>query len=261
MKYIISAERGISDYYFCSKIINGSNPASIHSHIELIFVLDGELSVTIDKSTHIIAKGNSVIIMPYEVHSYATESKSEIFIIACPPDYMPELKQDLTGKSFVPPITKFDQGTTKIIDNILKSEFKDDLKKKALLYYTLSDFINNCTLEEKEAMEYDLYRMAIAYISEHFRENITLETVAENVGVTSSHLSRVLNGGCKSSFPDIINALRIFYAKTLLETSTLSISEIAFESGYGSIRNFNRIFKSHFGCNPKDIKSTKKQQT
>ena len=260
MKYIISAESGISDYYFCSKIINGSNPASIHSHIELIFVLKGKLSVTIDKNTHIITKGNSVIIMPYEVHSYTTESESEIFIIACPPDYMPELKQDLTGKYFVPPVAKFSMITVNIINDILNSDFRDDLKKKALLYYTLSEFNNNCTLEDKEAMEFDLYRTAIAYISEHFRENITLETVAEKVGVTSSHLSRVLNGGCKSSFPDIINSLRIFYAKRLLETTPLSISEIAFESGYGSIRNFNRIFKSHFGSNPKDIKSPKKQQ-
>ncbi len=257
MNYYISAERGISDYYFCSKVTDASNPASIHSHIEFIFVLKGELLVTVDKNTHIVTAGNSIIIMPYQVHGYVTQKTSEVFFIACPPDYIHEHKKALTKKIFVPPATSFGSGTNILIDEILSSEFKDDFKKKALLYYTLSEFMKNCTLTDRENIEFDVYRKAIAYISEHFTENITLETVADNVGVTTPHLSRVLNGGCRSSFSDIINALRIYEAKRLLEQTSLSISEVAYASGYGSIRNFNRIFKKHFKITPNQLKRSR----
>lgn len=253
MYYNISVESGISDFYFCSKRTNASNPPSIHSHIEFVFVLDGELSVTTDKNTHILKKGDTMIIMPYEVHDYKTEKFSEIFLIACPPDYMPEHKNMLTTKEFYPPVTKFQNTAELIINDIVNSEYKDDFKKKALLYCTLSEFVNNCKIIEKEAPEFDVYRGAIAYISKHFTENLTLEKVADYVGVTASHLSRVLNKGCKSSFPDILNSLRIYEAKRLLEQTDAAISSVAYEVGYGSIRNFNRIFKKYFGCNPRDI--------
>ncbi|MBO5452704.1 MAG: AraC family transcriptional regulator [Clostridia bacterium] len=254
MDYYISAEKGISDYYYCSKVTNASNISAIHSHIEFIFILKGELVVTVDKNTHTVTAGNSVVVMPYQVHSYVTENFSEVFFIACPPDYINEHKKTLTKKLFVPPVANFGNGTNILIDEILSSEFKDDFKKKALLYYTLSHFMKSCALTDRETVEFDVYRKAIAYISEHYTENITLETVADSVGVTAPHLSRVLNGGCKSSFSDIINALRIYEAKKLLEQTTLSISEVAYASGYGSIRNFNRIFVKYFHCNPKDIR-------
>lgn len=255
LEYVINQERGISDYYFCKKSTSPTNPASIHSHMEFIFVLDGKLSVTLDNITHNLTKGHCMIIMPYEVHSYYTENYSEVFFIACPPDYMTEHKQMLTTMFFNPPTCKFGQCTQGIMEDIVKSDFNDDMKKKSLLYYTLSEFVSSCEIHKKEPFEYDSYRKAIIYISAHYTENITLDTVAESIGITSSHLSRLLNRKGHSSFSDIVNSLRIHNAKRLLEETDITISEAAFDSGYGSIRNFNRIFKSFFGCTPKDIKN------
>ena len=255
MKYSIAVETGISDYYFCKKIKNPSNHAMIHSHIEFIFVLEGTLEVTVENDTYILSKGNCIIIMPYQVHSYTTKNSSEIFFIACPPDYINEHKQFLTSNVFVPPISHFDNIASDIINGLVDSDFKDDFKKKALLYYSLSGFFNSCVPKERSPLEFDVFRRGIAYISEHFREDITLKSVASSVGVTPSHLSRVLNKGNTSGFSELLNTLRIYHAKQLLETTNLSISEIAFESGYNSIRNFNRFFYRHLGCTPKEIRN------
>ena len=255
MKYSIAVETGISDYYFCKKAQNPSNPAMIHSHIEFIFGLEGPLEVTVENNTYILNKGSCMVIMPYQVHSYLTRTSSEVFFIACPPDYISEYKQILTTTVFVPPISPFDSVTSGIISELIHSDFKDDFKKKALLYYSLSGFFNNCESVERLPIEFDVFRRGIAHISEHFKENITLESVASSVGVTPSHLSRVLNKGNTSGFSNLLNTLRIYHAKQLLETTDLSVSEIAFESGYNSIRNFNRFFYRHFGCTPKEIKN------
>ena len=130
----------------------------------------------------------------------------------------------------------------------------DDLKKKALIYYTLSLFMNNCGVVEKAKHEFDLYRKALTYITDHFTENINLEVVSNFVGVSTSHLSRVLNNSCGSSFSDILNALRIHHAKILLNETDMSISDVAYASGYGSLRNFNRIFKKNYGVTPKEMR-------
>ena len=90
---------------------------------------------------------------------------------------------------------------------------------------------------------------------QYTEEALNLETVAKQIGITRVHLSRVLNQRHGDGFSGIVNSLRVQYAKRLIEGSALSLSEIAFQSGFGSIRNFNRIFQKSFGCSPTSIRN------
>ncbi|MBQ4516525.1 MAG: helix-turn-helix transcriptional regulator [Clostridia bacterium] len=254
MKYVINPERGISDFFYCQNIKNYTAPPHVHSHIEFAYITDGCLNVTIGENNLELVCGDMAIIMPYEIHSYKPTGDSKAFIIACPPNYFSEYKEILSGKVFVPPYTKFCASQNAIISEIIENDFKDDLKKKALIYCSLSDFLNSCELQNKKSFEYDLYRKAIVYISENYKENLTLKKTAFDIGVTASHLSRVLNSDEKPGFTEILNSLRINAAKRMLQQQNIPITEIALETGFGSIRNFNRIFKKYFGMNPRDVR-------
>lgn len=254
MKYVINPEQGISDFYYCENLKNPTAPPHVHSHIEFAYITDGLLSIGIGENNFEFRRGDMAIIMPYEIHSYKPINDSKAFIIACPADYFSEYKELLSGKVFVPPYTKFGASQNAIISEIIENDFKDDLKKKSLIYCSLSDFLSSCELQNKTAFEYDLYRKAIVYISENYKENLTLKKTAFDIGVTTSHLSRVLNSDEKPGFTEILNSLRINAAKRMLEQQNIPITEIALETGFGSIRNFNRIFKKYFGMNPRDIR-------
>lgn len=253
MNYEISREVGTSDFFF-SGIIDDSRPLHIHSHMEFIYVLKGKITVNISDKNYFLSAGDMAISMPYESHGYDYESDACAFVLACPPEYLAEYRQLLTGKIFSPPTAKYGEVHRLLIENIISENFEDDLKKKALLYCTVSDFFNSSHLSDSPVFEYDIYRKAIVYISENFKDNITLKKAALTVGVTQEHLSRVLNSGGKRGFSEILNSLRVYEARTLIERSNLPISEIALEAGFGSIRNFNRIFQKHFGCKPSEIK-------
>jgi len=253
LKYQVSPEKGISDFFF-SDIITDSSLSHVHSHIEFIYVIKGTVTVTISDKTYSLSEGKMAISMPYEIHSYEYEKDSRAFVLACPPEYLSEYRQILSGKVFVPPTVKYSNAISTLVANIINENFEDNLKKKALLYCTVSDFLSISTLSDAPVFEYDVYRKAIVYISENFKENITLEKTALYVGVTSFHLSRVLNSNGKRGFSEILNSLRVYEARKLLENKNIPISEIAMEAGFGSIRNFNRIFQKHYGCKPSDIK-------
>lgn len=253
MKYEVSPEVGISDFFFAD-IMTKSSHSHIHSHMEFIYVLKGCVTISIADKNYFLTEGDMAISMPYETHGYKYEEDSCAFVLACPPEYLSEYRQILTGKVFEPPVARVTDIHRMLIDTILNEEFSDDLKKKALLYCTVSDFLNSSTLTDSPVFEYDVYRKAIVYISENFKENITLEKTALYVGVSPEHLSRVLNSNGKRGFSEILNSLRVYEARTLIERGSLPISEIALESGFGSIRNFNRIFQKHFGCKPSEIK-------
>ncbi len=254
MFYSISRESGISDFYCCIRANDIYYPFHVHSHIEFVYVLDGSIDVKVGEHEFTLKKDSVAVVMPYEIHSYRTNCQSDIFIIACPPEYIPEYRQILRGKIFEPDFTNFTMAHRIIIEEITLAEHEDDFRKKALLYCTLSDFFKNCFVKDVDVFEYDTYRKAIVYISEHYTENISLRETAFYAGVTASHLSRVLNTDGKPGFSEIINAMRAYASKQKIEQTELPISQIAFESGFGSIRNFNRIFKKIFNCSPCDIR-------
>lgn len=259
MQYSIVPEKGISDFYFCRVFSDYSQFFHSHSHIEFVFLLQGEAQITIDGKLHTLRTGEASVIMPYEVHNVFTPEHSELFFLSCPPDYISEYRQILINNKFVPPVASFGDAAKALIDDIIASDFKNDFKKKALLYCAISELMQKSILTKQKSAEFDLYRKAIAYISEHYKEDLSLKSVAQYTCVTAAHLSRVINQRSNSNFTDILNSLRIYHAKKLLENTDISISAAAFEAGYGSIRNFNRIFKKHFGTTPKEhIKKLRK---
>lgn len=254
MNYHITVESGISDFFFTCKRNNIFCLPHVHSHIEFIYVLNGRLVLETDEEACVLEKNHMAVIMPYQIHNYQSNEYSETFIIACPPEYFAEYRQIFNGKVFSPSQIAFSEAIYHIINGIAQSTAQDYFKNKSLIYYSIAEFLNQSSLVQRKSLEYDVYRKAIIYISEHYTENITLESVAFHAGVTAPHLSRVMNIRGKSSFSDIVNSLRVYNAKRMLEQTTLPISDIAFEAGYGSIRNFNRNFQEYFGCTPSEIR-------
>lgn len=265
MIYAMSRERGMADYFYAKRSRHLSCVPHVHSHIEFVYVMEGTLGVSVDSDSCLLTQGMMAVIMPYQIHNFEEADHPEAFIIACPPEYIVEYRQLLNEKVFSPFFFNYSDMIYQLVSKIslislTKEEAlkqQDSFKYKALLYYTVAEFINTCKIVPRETFEFDVYRGAIFYISEHYTEDISLESVAGKLNVTASHLSRILNRNGNIGFSDIVNSLRITYAKRMLEQTNRSISEIAFSVGCGSIRNFNRIFQKHYGCSPRAVRGEK----
>ena len=253
MNYEIRPESGFSDFYYTEYAGSVAYSPHIHSHIEFVYVLEGNLNLNAFCQNLRIPSGSFAVITPYEIHSYYSEADSDIFILACPPEYIPDYKHIFSGKSYEPIYSQIRNDHRAIIKEIINSDFNDNMRKKALIYCTLSDFISGVNFRKKESFEYDLYRKAINYISANYtNDSLTLEKTARQMGVTASHLSRILNSDGKPGFSSLVNSLRAYSAKQMLEQKSMPIAQIALDNGFGSVRNFNRIFKKIYGCTPRE---------
>lgn len=87
-------------------------------------------------------------------------------------------------------------------------------------------------------------------ISEHFTEPLTLESTAHALGISRIHLSHIFSQQLRINFRQYINTLRIDRARTLLRNPTYSISQIAYQCGYGNQQTFHRAFLSQCGMTP-----------
>lgn len=94
----------------------------------------------------------------------------------------------------------------------------------------------------------------IAYIQEHFQEEISLELVASSVGMSESAFSHFFKKRTNRSFIDFLNDIRIGNAAKMLYETSNTISEICYASGFNNVSNFNRLFKKKKGQTPTEYR-------
>lgn len=88
---------------------------------------------------------------------------------------------------------------------------------------------------------------ALRYIEEHYAEDISLDAVAEQIGISPYYLSRLFRAERGESFVEYLTAVRMKTAVRLAKETRLSIREIATRTGYGSPTYFCRVFKKYTG--------------
>jgi len=94
----------------------------------------------------------------------------------------------------------------------------------------------------------------IHYIEQNIENNISLDTLASYMGMSPATLKRRLSAE-DLSFSNLLKIKRIAHAATQLRTSTKSITQIAYESGFKSAAHFSTAFKTYHGKTPKDFRS------
>lgn len=99
------------------------------------------------------------------------------------------------------------------------------------------------SLETRCQMINPIVNNAIIYIDNHLSQDLSLERVAEILNISQSYLSSLFTETIKTSFSSFVNLRRIKRAKLLLETTDLSLIEIALECGFNSQSYFCYVFK------------------
>lgn len=92
------------------------------------------------------------------------------------------------------------------------------------------------------------------FIRKNFHKQISLADVAEIAGMTSAAFCRFFKAKTGYNFVDVLNDIRIGNASRMLIDTTHTVAEIAYQSGFKNISNFNRTFKQKKGCSPKQYR-------
>ena len=89
----------------------------------------------------------------------------------------------------------------------------------------------------------------LAYVSEN-RATVTLDSVAEHFGRSRSHISHMFKRMTGKSIRAYSSELKLFTAERLLLGTQMSVTEIAFEVGFGDTSYFIRLFREKYGISP-----------
>jgi AraC-like DNA-binding protein len=119
-------------------------------------------------------------------------------------------------------------------------------------YSSLSSFINDKAYSDNEGKRMqDVFEFTIT----HFKEPITLDTIGDIANMTNNAFCKYFKKRTNKTYFRFLNELRIEHASNLLiENKDASIANIAYQSGFKNISNFNRQFKMIKNMSPNNFR-------
>lgn len=98
---------------------------------------------------------------------------------------------------------------------------------------------------------------AASFIEEHYMDDISLASVADELHISPEYLSRTFKKQTGTNFNNYLNNIRLQRALELLKDYELPVSEIAMQTGFQSPAYFSKCFKSAFGLSPQQWKASR----
>lgn len=234
----------------------GRTPAHWHEHIELLYVVRGELPVFVQGRLISAVAGDLVVINPGEIHAIPQKPRETAYECLIPhkrlctrmalpldtltieshirdpkyAEHFAEITNELRTK---PQFYKINVQLNLL--SLLVGLFRDHAAEKDLPHSSIS------TTKERTI------KRAIEYIHEHYAEEISTDDICTYLGFDKSYLCNCFRAGTGTTLLDYLNITRCEHARELLLSGTLSVAECAARSGFHHLSYFSKTYKRYIG--------------
>lgn len=255
-------------------------PPHWHDEVEMIYVLDGRLKVGVNNEIYELESRDILLIGGRDVHYFMPQQYwSKIAVIQFGISIFDAFSIMMQDKKF----SRLLFGNSKKLGNnkdvaihksmeeqilLLMQEYRNkqdgyQIALKARLYDLLVILIRKVPMEEyslreKNKLESRLERLGkvFEYVEAHYEREISLEEIARVANFSTYHFARFFREATGMTFGQYLSNFRIKKAEWHLANSDESITQLAFKSGFNSVKTFNRVFKSLKGCSPSQYKKS-----
>jgi len=259
-----------------------------HDEVEFIYVLEGGGLFLASDESHLLSKGQGVLINSSVLHAFHLSEEYEncVFIsVVFRSDF---LVSNSTGErygQYISPVVDNKQLRTFVIDEkdediqkiAVETKYVYNMNKEksfgyemytkgylmqlwaVILNYLIIGKVSTNDFNQRESLDEKRTKEALIYIEKHYKEDITLDDIAEHIHVSRSECCRCLKRCMDLSPFEYLMKYRVLTAANmLLKDRSISISQLAQDVGFNSSSYFNKLFKKYMGCTPTEYK--KKEQ-
>lgn len=245
------------------RIINNLQSACAfnwHSNIELLCFMKGSGYVTYGNEKIYVQKGDIAVININMIHSVSSNGTLEYYCLIIDNDFLKSNgincdKYDYESRICSQTLNNLYAETVSAI--VTRDELREPLVKAALLrlmVYLTKNHADTAKHNQGQASNTgESIRLAIGYIRSHIFNKLTLDEVAEEVGLSKYHFSREFKKATGMTVVSYINTVRCTNARKLLLKNEYSIHDIAIKCGFENDSYFSKTFKKHIGLLPSDF--------
>ncbi len=238
-----------------------------HTFFEMEIITSGKGIHNLNGVQSEIKKGSIYLLGPTDFHGFYAPSSISIINISFDEEMLTDdvlsfLISSAPKKAY--DLDKDDYNRIIMATKLLQHECESGGRcKKELCQYILSFFTRNMNIENLDFINHAQLsgiRKSILYLEMHFREKLTLQTLAKQAGFNPTYFSELFKKVTGETYVERLNTLRSGYAAMLLSEG-FPVNEACFMSGFGSLSNFLSVFKSKFGSTPSQYRAEQSKKS
>jgi AraC-like DNA-binding protein len=258
-------------HYASGSPVAGSMPRD-HAHklYEIYFLVEGSRTYYTDDTEYDLKPGDFALIYPGKLHKTGGGSYKRILLNITPEffpaELIPYVKKCFDRVLIKPPgdyMPKALETFEKISRETSLRLPGNHLMAQALISQLIVDLYRfaesgNCVVSKKDNTSNRIIEI-ISYINENYKENFTIDSLASMAFISRSHFCHQFKRVTNCSPIDYLNSVRLNAARHLLESTSLSISQIAEAAGFSGSNYFGDIFLKRFGISPREYRRENSQ--
>ncbi len=241
--------------------------AHFHSAVEIVLTLKGNVEYEVEGKRYDVGENDIILIPPGLIHSLNMGEGSSRYLCLFEPEAiygMPDIKRFFSDYQHVFFLNDGSPVHGEIRELLLQAVAvyeEQDMMWNAVCYscmmriYALvaQHFLAgtvSASAARKRSTDSEIITSSMVYINNHYKEDLSLDRVADFVGFSRYYFSRSFKKQTGYSFKDYLCQKRLQVAMDLLIHTNRSMREVAEESGFGSVATFNRVFRDSKNCTP-----------
>jgi AraC-like DNA-binding protein/mannose-6-phosphate isomerase-like protein (cupin superfamily) len=235
-----------------------------HDYYELCLVASGEAEHVVNGAARPIGRGSAFLLSPADFHAIRSIGHEPLgcYNTVIDPGLM---ERQLAGME-PPSVGDFPWQT----DDFLHGEgdlrrLQAELEEPRLGSARLVEALVGCLVVELARHQLveaavadhrtgvaDELRAAVRYVDRHFREPISLADAARRAHLSPNYFSERFREYTGSSFQHYLQERRLRFARSLLASTSLSVTEVCHAAGFNSLSHFGRAYRRRYGTAPSD---------
>lgn len=264
----------LTNVRFYTSVDSGSYVASHwHDAVEILFLQEGSLTVTLENVSFPVSAGQCMIISPNQIHSTLCTSPNRAIVFQIPVSFIEKFIPDIKQMQFSiqdPAETQAAQEKADLFKStLLKMQLLTEsdspgavLRFNSLLFEVLSQLYENFCFpysvpsKDTTRKNKDLEKITpvLAYIKENYNRQIPLSEIAGIAMLQPKYFCRFFRKCMGMTFLEYQNELRLSHIYEDLINTDSPISLILDKHGFTNYKLFRKIFREHFQCTPTELR-------
>ncbi len=246
-EYELSREADERLYVSLNK--DGTCPMHFHRKIELVYIQSGHKTIICDNNKYFLEEDQIFVADSYQIHSYEESKDSTQIIIVLPNHNLRDyylLYSDMKFKTNVI-LDKDICRAMKPLFLALAKKNPNPLINQGRIDQLMGHVVDVLGVEpRKESFDHKFIEQVLAYIQENYRDEITLDSLAEHFNYSKYYFSRLFNSYLHTNITNYLAMIRLQAAIEMLKNGQTNVSDAALDAGFASIQTFYRAAKKHY---------------
>ncbi|MBQ8514372.1 MAG: helix-turn-helix transcriptional regulator [Ruminococcus sp.] len=242
-------------------------PSHWHEHLEVIFLLEGELSISAGGKTALLRSGEIYLINCREIHETHSSGCASGYLLQIPLEflkrYLPDIEDIhfrelyMQGDASFPELSKLFQEMSERFERKERGYqflFSSLLLRFLYVLYLDAEKTENTAKNKRDQRNFKRIDQVMCYVRAHYDQPVSLSDAAGMVALQPEYFCRLFRSYTGQTFLEYVSAVRLSAFYELLLQTDEDITVLTERCGFSGYKTFRKRFYQVYGCTPSECR-------